>query len=175
MSDERTKILDMLAAGQINAQDAAAMLGAVGKAPTEPEPVVKVEKIEKLVVDADEAHPAVETIVVEIEEEESAAPAKPRVKMDIDIDLDDEPARVKSADAARTKKRLRIVVTDVANDRRRVDITLPAGLLRFGARLGRRFAPEVDGLDWDDVDEMLAEGMRIDVTDEDEHVEVYLE
>ncbi|MBN1920726.1 MAG: hypothetical protein JW892_05740 [Anaerolineae bacterium] len=75
---------------------------------------------------------------------------------------------------------LHIRVTDVATGKVRVNVTLPAAMLRAGLKLGSRFTSDLDALDPEMLSAFLAQGeagMLIDVVDEKdgEHVEVFLD
>lgn len=75
---------------------------------------------------------------------------------------------------------LHIRVTDLATKKARVNVTLPAAMVRAGLKLGSRFAPELEGLDPELLRAFLVQGdagVLVDVVDEKdgEHVEVYLE
>jgi hypothetical protein len=74
---------------------------------------------------------------------------------------------------------LRVEVNDLATGRRKVTVNLPLRLVRFGLDVGSRFAPEMKGLDWDELSEMMRQekGILVDVMDEEdgEHVQVYVD
>jgi hypothetical protein len=75
---------------------------------------------------------------------------------------------------------LRIRVTDVNTGRPKVNVNIPMGLVNVGLKMGAKFAPEVDGLDVQQITEAINSGMTgkiIDVTDEEdgEHVEIFVE
>lgn len=74
----------------------------------------------------------------------------------------------------------RVRVTDMATGRTKVNVNLPFGLVRAGIKLGARFSPEVEEVDWDEVIEAINEGASgklVDVEDIDggEKVEVFVE
>lgn len=72
-------------------------------------------------------------------------------------------------------------VSDSKSGRTKVSVNIPLRLLKFGVRFGKKFAPEVEGLDWEDIQTMLNEGMEggvlVDVQDEEdgEHVQIYVD
>ena len=75
---------------------------------------------------------------------------------------------------------LRIRVTDVNTGRPKVNVNIPMGLVNVGLKMGAKFAPEVDGMDVQQITEAINSGMTgkiIDVMDEEdgEHVEIYVE
>ncbi|HEY72014.1 MAG: hypothetical protein DRJ03_10510 [Chloroflexi bacterium] len=75
---------------------------------------------------------------------------------------------------------LRIHVSDVNSGKSKVNVTIPIGLVSAGLRIAERFAPEFDGLDTQELEELLASGMTgkmIEVVDEEDNelVEIYVE
>jgi len=123
-SEERLKILEMLEAGKITAEEAATLLRAIGSG-------------------GGRATPA------------ASAPAGER-------------------------KFLRIQVTDMTSGKAKVNVTVPMGLVGAGLRMAKRFAPEFEGFDMQELEELLASGAGgklIEVMDEkdNERVEVYVE
>ncbi len=74
----------------------------------------------------------------------------------------------------------RVRVTDTTTGKTRVNVRLPVNVLSAGMKMGARFSPEVEGLDMNQLMELIqagATGQVLDVTDEGdgEHVEVFLE
>ena len=97
--------------------------------------------------------------------------------MDITVTptIPDKPSR-----AGNSATLLRVLVSDTDTGRKRVDVRLPVGLVRAGIKAGAHFAPEIEGLDLEELlgfIENNSMGKIVDVYDEDdgEHVEVYLE
>lgn len=75
---------------------------------------------------------------------------------------------------------LRIRVTDVHSGRSKASVQIPLDLVDAGMKIGAHFAPEVEGVDMDNVMQAVRSGMTgkiIDVMDEEdgEHVEIYVE
>lgn len=75
---------------------------------------------------------------------------------------------------------LKVRVTDLATGREKVQMSIPMGLAKVGVRMGARFAPELDGYNFDEVMAAIqggAHGRIVDVTDEEdgERVEIYVE
>jgi hypothetical protein len=75
---------------------------------------------------------------------------------------------------------LRIRVTDVKTGRSKASVQIPLDLVDAGMKIGAHFAPEVEGVDMNNVMQALRSGMTgkiIDVMDEEdgEHVEIYVE
>lgn len=75
---------------------------------------------------------------------------------------------------------LRIRVTDVNSGRSKASVQIPLDLVDAGMKIGAHFAPEVNGVDMNNVMQAIRTGMTgkiIDVMDEEdgEHVEIYVE
>jgi hypothetical protein len=74
----------------------------------------------------------------------------------------------------------RVRVTDLRSGKNKVNVNIPMGLVNVGLKMGARFAPNMEGVN---LEEMMmaiksgASGKIMDVTDEDsgEHVEIYVE
>jgi len=74
----------------------------------------------------------------------------------------------------------RVRVTDLETGRNKVNVNLPMSLVDVGTRMGARFAPELEGMDFQDIIEQVksgAQGKIIEVEDIDsgERVEIYVE
>jgi len=77
-------------------------------------------------------------------------------------------------------KWLRVRVTDVNTGHSKATVQIPISLMEAGMKIGAHFAPEIDGVNMDQLMEALRTGMTgkiIDVTDDDdgEHVEIFVE
>ena len=75
---------------------------------------------------------------------------------------------------------LRIHVSDLASGKSKVNVTLPIGLVNVGMRIAERFAPEFDGLDMQEIGDLLTSGVNgkiVEVMDEEDNemVEIYIE
>jgi hypothetical protein len=78
------------------------------------------------------------------------------------------------------KRYLRIQVTDLDSGSAKVNVTVPMGLVSAGLRMAERFAPEFEGFDMQELEELLAsgaDGKLVEVLDEEdnERVEIYVE
>lgn len=74
----------------------------------------------------------------------------------------------------------RVRVTDLDTGRQRVNVNIPLGLVDVGIKMGARFAPEVEGVDLQQIMAAVKSGTLgkvIDVVDEEdgERVEVFVE
>lgn len=75
---------------------------------------------------------------------------------------------------------LRVRVTDTDSGRPRVNVRLPISMVNIGLKMGTRFAPEIEGLQTDELMKIIEAGeigQIVDVMDDKdgEHVEVFLE
>ena len=96
-----------------------------------------------------------------------------------------EPERKSSATASvmggpTAPRWFRVRVTDLETGRNKVNVNLPMSLVDVGTRMGARFAPELEGLDFNDIIEQVkagAQGKIIEVEDAEggERVEIYVE
>ena len=75
---------------------------------------------------------------------------------------------------------LRVRVTDVASGRSKATVQIPISLMEAGMKIGAHFAPEIDGVNMDQLMDALrlgTTGKIIDVMDDEdgEHVEIFVE
>ncbi|MBN1639983.1 MAG: hypothetical protein JXA09_02015 [Anaerolineae bacterium] len=75
---------------------------------------------------------------------------------------------------------VRVRVTDVATGRTRVNVNLPFSLIQAAAKLGARFTPQTDELDWEELIAAIRDGATgkiVDIEDEEggEKVQVFVE
>jgi hypothetical protein len=74
----------------------------------------------------------------------------------------------------------RVRVSDSQTGKMKALVNLPIGLMDWGLKVGAQFAPEMEGLDLNELSEILrsgADGKIVEVIDEEdgEHVEIYIE
>ena len=74
----------------------------------------------------------------------------------------------------------RVRVTDLRTGKSKVNVNIPMSLVNVGMRLGAKFAPEVSGVQMEEIMNAVKEGASgkiVDVEDEEdgEHVEIYVE
>ncbi|MCP4426622.1 MAG: hypothetical protein GY803_19180 [Chloroflexi bacterium] len=74
----------------------------------------------------------------------------------------------------------RVRVTDIVSGRTKVNVNIPMGLVNVGVKMGARFAPEIEGVEYDEIMEAIRSGQQgkiMDVTDEEdgERVEIFVE
>ncbi len=75
---------------------------------------------------------------------------------------------------------MRVRVTDSRSGRLKASINIPMSLINVGLRMGARFAPDLNGLDFQEVIQAIKQGMRgkiVEVEDEadGERVEIFVE
>lgn len=85
-----------------------------------------------------------------------------------------------SAMEAGSPRFLRVRVSDSRTGKVKVNINIPMSLLHVAVRVGARFAPDLEGLDFNEIMSIIDQGARgkiIDVSDEDdlERVEIFAE
>lgn len=81
---------------------------------------------------------------------------------------------------ASTPRWFRVRVTDLATGKSKVSVNIPMGLVNVGMKMGARFAPEMEGVDFEELTEAVrsgASGKVMDVIDEEEgeRVEIFVE
>lgn len=82
---------------------------------------------------------------------------------------------------ADTPKWFKVRVTDSISGRAKASVSIPFSLLDLGLRIGAQFSPEISGVDFRELSQILrssdAEGKLIDVVDDEdgEHVEIFVE
>jgi hypothetical protein len=74
----------------------------------------------------------------------------------------------------------RVRVTDTKTGRNKVNVNIPVGLVNVGLKMGARFAPDVEGVNFNEIMEAIRSGQQgkiIDVEDEEsaERVEIFVE
>lgn len=74
----------------------------------------------------------------------------------------------------------RVRVSNLDTGKSKVSVNIPLRMLKFGFSIASRFTPDLEELDWNDVNRMIDEnavGMLVDVQNEEdnEHVQVYID
>jgi hypothetical protein len=74
----------------------------------------------------------------------------------------------------------KVLVSDMTSGRTKTSVTIPLGLVRWGLKVGARFNGEIDGVDMDELANLIASGAQgqiIEVMDEEEgeHVQIFVE
>ncbi len=95
-----------------------------------------------------------------------------------------EPERKKEArlvsESPSAPRWFRVRVTDLETGKNKVNVNLPMSLVDVGTRMGARFAPELEDMDFHDIIEQVksgAQGKIVEVEDLEggERVEIYVE
>lgn len=153
-SEERQEILQLLAAGKVSVEEAAAMLSGTKTA----------EQI-------DEAHAGQEVTAKKVPDPTVAEDA---VKIGPDPGLAQTGLKEQSGPSW-----LRVRVSDIQTGKSKVSVNVPMRLVRFGLAIGRRYAPELDELDWEQISGFLSaeKGMLVEVEDQEDgdHVQIYVD
>lgn len=92
-------------------------------------------------------------------------------------------SRKRQADAGRAPyepRWFRVHVTDLRSGRSKISVNIPMSLVNVAVKMGARFAPGMEGFDFDQVMEAVRSGQRgkvMDVTDEEQgkRLEIYVE
>lgn len=74
----------------------------------------------------------------------------------------------------------RVRITDVASGKNKVNVNIPMGLVHVGMKMGARFAPDMEGVDYEDLMDSIRSGRQgkvVDITDDDdgERIEIFVE
>jgi hypothetical protein len=74
----------------------------------------------------------------------------------------------------------RVRVTDVRSGRHKVNVNIPMGLVNVGLKMGARFAPDIEGVEYQDIVQAIRSGRQgkiFDFTDDTdgERVEIFVE
>ncbi len=74
----------------------------------------------------------------------------------------------------------RVRVTDMNSGKNKVNVNIPMGLVNVGIKMGARFAPEMNGMEYEQIMEAIKSGQQgkvMDVTDDEsgERVEIFVE
>lgn len=74
----------------------------------------------------------------------------------------------------------RVRVVDLESGRNKVNVNIPMSLVTVGIKMGARFAPDVEGLDYEEIMEAIRSGVQgkiLDRVDEEdgERLEIFIE
>lgn len=74
----------------------------------------------------------------------------------------------------------RVRVTDTGTGRNKVNVNIPMGLVNVGIKMGAKFAPEIEGTEYENIMEAIRSGQQgkiMDILDEEdgERVEIFVE
>lgn len=96
------------------------------------------------------------------------------------LDQDGVKRRSEPVKGASSPRWFRVRITDIRSGKSKVSVNIPMGLVNAGIKMGARFAPDLEGVDFDELTEMInsgAHGKIMDVVDneEGERVEIFVE
>ena len=96
------------------------------------------------------------------------------------LDQDSRNPQNEPLKGASSPRWFRVRVTDMESGRNKVNVNIPMGLVNVGIKMGARFAPEMEGVEYEQIMEAIKGGQQgkvIDVTDEEsgERVEIFVE
>ena len=105
---------------------------------------------------------------------------KPITRQELLEAIEDTSQKEQASRSEHAPRWFRVRVTDMRTGKTKVNVNIPISLVNVGMRMGARFAPEVEGLNLDQVMQAVkqgAQGKVIDVEDEEdgERVEIYVE
>ncbi|HET6445330.1 MAG TPA: hypothetical protein VFI27_12200 [candidate division Zixibacteria bacterium] len=128
-SQERKEILEMVASGKIDIDEATRMLSGVETESPEQEEVIKVLKEQEPVVPVFES---------------KGNGGRPRW--------------------------FHVHVSDMKTGKSKVKVNIPVGLVKYGLAIGKRFSPEMAGLDIDELSSFMGneKGLLVDVQDDED-------
>lgn len=172
-AEKREEILDLLARGKISIDEAVEMLDPSKQesgSQEGDEPLYKAEMAEGF--DAEEVI---------------------RIKLDDDLEIEELPVEgkgVHTSEPTQSKingdgngirpRWLRVQVVNTETGKNKVSINVPFGVVKFGLGIARVFSPEMEGVDFDEIGELLSNadaGLLVDVQDEEsnEHVKIFFD
>ena len=112
--------------------------------------------------------------------EAPAAPPPPPVTKAPEAPKVEPAPAISNGDSSKQPSWFRVRVANLETGKNRVTVNIPVKMMKFGLKIGSRFSPEIENLDWNELTGMMQDmktGMLVDVQDEDsnEHVQVYLD
>lgn len=128
-NEERKEILEMVASGKMNIEEATRLLNGVEISKPKQEESIKV-----------------------LEEEEPQIPL------------------VESSEKGGRPRWFHVHVSDTKTGKSKVKVNIPLRLVKYGLSIGKRFAPEVAGLDVDEFSSYMSneKGLLVDVQDDED-------
>lgn len=96
------------------------------------------------------------------------------------LDQDDAGKENEPLKGASAPRWFRVRITDTSTGKNKVNVNIPMGLVNVGMKMGARFAPEIEGMEFDKITELIrsgAQGKVMDIIDneEGERVEIFVE
>ncbi|MGD0708419.1 MAG: hypothetical protein ABSA51_08195 [Anaerolineaceae bacterium] len=96
------------------------------------------------------------------------------------LEQDISPRQLPTGETTAAGRWFRVRVTDADSGRTRVNVRMPLGVVNAGIKMGMKFAPELEGVDPQEIISLVQSGdigQIVDayVEDDDEHVEIFIE
>ena len=96
------------------------------------------------------------------------------------LDQDSSSPQNQPIKGASARRWFRVRVTDMNSGKNKVNVNIPMGLVNVGIKMGARFAPEMDGMEYQQIMDAIKSGQQgkvMDVTDDEsgERVEIFVE
>jgi hypothetical protein len=115
-----------------------------------------------------------------IEDGKISAEEGAKLLTSVDAEPKNQPSAAMVSKKPGSPQWFRVRVSDSRSGKMKALVNLPIGLMDWGLRVGAQFAPEMEGLDLNELSEVLrsgADGKIVEVYDEEdgEHVEIYIE
>ena len=109
----------------------------------------------------------------------SNAPTKKR-SAEWSADATGESAIEPTARRKAKRSMFRVRVRNMQTGENKVSVNIPVGIVKFGLKLGRRFSPDLESLDLDELSGLMSDmetGMLVEVQNDEsnEHVQVFIE
>lgn len=165
----RKEVLDLLARGKIDMDEAVDMLEKIGKTSSKGEssdPVFKAD------ISAENSG-RIEAI--KVEEEMDPLPVTKDIMVETENQSDSP--ETKSINSPRW---LRIRVNNLDTGKNKVAVNIPFGMVKFGLGIARRFNPDIEGVDLDEISKDMSKaepGVLVEVEDAEsnEQVRIFFE
>jgi hypothetical protein len=96
------------------------------------------------------------------------------------LDQDNNSPQNQPIKGASAPRWFRVRVTDMNSGKNKVNVNIPMGLVNVGIKMGARFAPEMEGMEYEQIMDAIKSGQQgkvMDVTDDEsgERVEIFVE
>jgi hypothetical protein len=96
------------------------------------------------------------------------------------LDQDNSSPQNQPLKGASSPRWFRVRVTDMNSGKNKVNVNIPMGLVNVGIKMGARFAPEMEGMEYEQIMNAIKSGQQgkvMDVTDDEsgERVEIFVE
>ncbi|MCA9873578.1 MAG: hypothetical protein KC441_07985 [Anaerolineales bacterium] len=96
------------------------------------------------------------------------------------LDKDSQNPKAEPLKGASAPRWFRVRVTDMQTGRNKVNVNIPMGLVNVGIKMGARFAPEIEGMEYEQIMQAIRSGQQgkiMDITDDEdgERVEIFVE